>query len=162
MARFDEILATFWAPDESYGSQPALTDEAVREAERVLGVTLPSGLLELLRVRNGGVVAAGHRVFRTSRPTSWDEDRVPFETVLGIGKPGLMRSLLDSPYLAEEWGLPSPVVILSGEGHWWIALDYRECGPAGEPSVTWFETDFDTELALAGDFRTFVEGLTPS
>lgn len=35
-------------------------------------------------------------------------------------------------------------------------------GPDGEPSVTWFDRDFDTELALAPDFRTFVENLTAS
>lgn len=51
-------------------------------------------------------------------------------------------------------------MLLSGDGHYWIGLDYRTCGNDGEPSVTWFDTDFGTELLLAGDFRSFVEGLT--
>jgi hypothetical protein len=70
-------------------------------------------------------------------------------------------SLLDTPYLVEEWGLPAPVVLLSGDGHSWIALDYRASGPQGEPSVTWLDADRGTELALAPDFRSFIEALTP-
>ncbi|WP_028805833.1 SMI1/KNR4 family protein [Streptomyces sp. 142MFCol3.1] len=51
MARFDEVKAAFWG-DGDYGVQLPLTEEAVREAERVLGVTLPAVLLDLLRVRS--------------------------------------------------------------------------------------------------------------
>ncbi|MBW5422596.1 SMI1/KNR4 family protein [Streptomyces sp. BG9H] len=159
MARFDEVMATFWG-DGDYGVQPPLTDELVREAEHVLGVTLPSALLDLLRVQNGGGVAADHGAFPTNRPTSWSEDHVPFDDLMGIGRREGMTSLLDTPYLLKEWGTPAPLVLLSGDGHCWIGLDYRKCGRDGEPSVTWFETDLDAELALADDFRSFVEGLT--
>jgi hypothetical protein len=79
---------------------------------------------------------------------------------MGIGRRDGMTSLLDTPYLVEEWGMPAPLVLLSGDGHCWIGLDYRACGRDGEPSVTWFETDLDAVLVLAGDFRSFVEGLT--
>jgi len=159
MARFDEVVATFWG-DGDYGVQQALTDEMVREAERVLGVALPSALLDLLRVQNGGIVSADHDAFPTSRPTSWSEDHVPFDDLMGIGRRDGTTSLLDTPYLVEEWGMPAPLVLLSGDGHSWIGLDYRACGRDGEPSVAWFETDLDAELVLAADFRSFVEGLT--
>ncbi|MEU3247379.1 MULTISPECIES: SMI1/KNR4 family protein [unclassified Streptomyces] len=159
MARFDEVRAAFWS-DGDYGVQLPLTEEAVREAERVLGVTLPAVLLDLLRVQNGGSVAPGLNAFPTNRPTSWSEDHVPFEDLMGIGRRERMTSLLDTPYLVEEWELPSSIVLLSGDGHCWISLDYRDCGPNGEPSVTWFDTDLGTELALASDFRVFVENLT--
>ncbi len=159
MARFDEVMATFWG-DGDYGVQQALTDEMVREAERVLGVTLPSALLDLLRVQNGGIVSADHDAFPTSRPSSWSEDHVPFDNLMGIGRRDGTTSLLDTPYLVEEWGMPAPLVLLSGDGHCWIGLDYRACGRDGEPSVTWFETDLDAEFGLAGDFRSFIESLT--
>ncbi|WP_251069859.1 SMI1/KNR4 family protein [Streptomyces sp. ISL-96] len=152
-------MATFWG-DGDYGVQQTLTDEMVREAERALGVTLPSALLDLLRIQNGGIVAADHDAFPTGRPTSWSEDHVPFDYLMGIGRGDGMNSMLDTPYLAEEWGMPAPLVLLSYEAHCWIGLDYRACGRDGEPSVTWFETDLGTELVLAGDFRSFVEGLT--
>lgn len=67
MAEFDEIKASFWS-DSTHGVQPPLTDEAVGEAERVLGVELPAELLDLLRIRNGGGVTSGRRTFPTSGP----------------------------------------------------------------------------------------------
>ncbi|MFJ9060307.1 SMI1/KNR4 family protein [Streptomyces sp. NPDC102409] len=158
MARFDEVKATFWG-EGLYGVQPPLSDAVVQDAERRLGVRLPASLLELLRVRNGGPVAEVWNAFPTDVPTSWSENHVPLEDMMGIGRHDGRLSLLDSVYLVEEWGLPSPLVLLSGDGHCWIALDYRTCGEQGEPSVTWFDVETDTELPLATDFQTFVERL---
>lgn len=158
MARFDEVKATFWG-EGRYGVQPSLTDAVVQDAERRLGVRLPASLLELLRVRNGGAVAELWNAFPTDVPTSWSEDHVPLDDMMGIGRHEGQSSLLDSVYLVEEWGLPSPLVLLSGDGHCWIALDYRGCEKDGEPSVTWFDVDDGTELPLAADFRAFAEGL---
>ena len=159
MAGFDEVVNAFW--DAGDGDvRPPLTGAAVRAAERLLGVTLPAALLDLLRVRNGGRVRAARRRYPTSQHTSWADDHVPFPELRGIGDDPSALSLADTPYLVEEWGLPRPVVLLTGDGHWWIALDYRVSGPSGEPSVTWFDTDLGTEVALAPTFRSFVEGLT--
>ncbi|WP_405849772.1 SMI1/KNR4 family protein [Streptomyces sp. NBC_01518] len=121
---------------------------------------LPTSLLEILRVQNGGQVASLWNAFPTDVATSWSENNVPLDDVMGIGQSGGQVSLLDSAYLVEEWGLPSPLVLLSGDDHCWIALDYRVSGELGEPSVTWFDVDGNTELPLAGDFRTFIERLT--
>ncbi|MFE9059569.1 SMI1/KNR4 family protein [Streptomyces sp. Alain-F2R5] len=159
MARFDEVKATFWG-EGRYGVQPSLTDAVVQDAERRLGVRLPASLLEILRVRNGGAVAELWNAFPTDVPTSWSENHVPLDDMMGIGRRDGQSSLLDTAYLVEEWGLPSPLVLLSGDGHCWIALDYRVCGKGGEPSVTWFDVDGNTELPLAADFQTFIERLT--
>ncbi|WP_434450841.1 SMI1/KNR4 family protein [Lentzea sp. E54] len=148
----------FWSTG-TYGVQPPLSDEAVRSAEEILGVRLPEALLELLRAQNGGTAVAERSAFPTSRATSWAPDHVPFDGVMGIGSAEGTLSLLDTPYLVEEWRLPSPVVLLTGDGHTWVALDYRECGPDGEPSVVWLDADEEAELALAPDFRTFLDGL---
>ncbi|MEU9777727.1 SMI1/KNR4 family protein [Streptomyces sp. NPDC047968] len=159
MTRFDEVKVTFW--DEGpYGVQAPLTDVDVEDAERQLGVRLPSSLLEILRLQNGGLVASDWDAFPTAVRTSWSESHVPLDGLMGTSRREGQLSLLDTPYLVEEWGLPSPLVLLSGDGHCWIALDYRFCDRQGEPSVTWFDTDWDTELNLAADFRTFIEGLT--
>ncbi|MFI6423382.1 SMI1/KNR4 family protein [Streptomyces sp. NPDC050842] len=160
MARFEEVKATFSGEGGLYGMQAPLTDEVVRDTERQLGVRLPASLLEILQVRNGGLVAESWNAFPTDVPTSWSENHVPLDDMMGIGRHDGRLSLLDTPYLVEEWGLPSPLVLLSGDGHCWIALDYRACGARGEPSVTWFDVDINTELPLATDFQMFVEHLT--
>ncbi|MFH8383877.1 SMI1/KNR4 family protein [Kitasatospora sp. NPDC018058] len=159
MARFEDLRRSLWDTGSDGTVQPALTDEALSQARRLLGVTLPAALLDLLRHRDGGEVADSRNVFPTVRPTSWSADHVPFDSVLGIGRRAGTMSLLDSPYLVGEWGLPAEVVLVSGDGPCWIGLDYRVCGPHGEPSVTWFDADTGEELALAPDVRSFAEGL---
>jgi hypothetical protein len=160
MARFEDLQRSLWDAASDYGMQSALTDEAIAEAQRLLNVTLPSSLLNLLRHRNGGEVADSWNAYPTSQPTSWSADHVPFDSMMGIGRREGTTSLLDSPYLVGEWGLPAAVVLVSGDGPCWIGLDYRACGRHGEPSVAWFEADLDTELTIAPNFRSFIEGLT--
>ncbi|GGU93111.1 hypothetical protein GCM10010275_32970 [Streptomyces litmocidini] len=114
MTRFGGVRAAFRGEDPH--GDPPLTDAAVRDAERRPGVRLPSSLLALLRDREGGVVADARDAYPTDAPTSWSDDYVPFDLLMGIGEEhGDRPSLLDSPYLVEEWGLPSP----------------RPCSPAG-------------------------------
>jgi hypothetical protein len=62
----------------------------------------------------------------------------------------------------QEWDLPSPVVLLGGEGHYRVAIDYRDCGPTGNSPVVWIDNEMNHELLLAPDFRRFIERLTPS
>lgn len=125
-------------------------------------MALPATLMDLLQVQNGGQVAEAWDAFPVDQATSWGDDHVPFADLMGIGRTDGTSSLLDTPYLVGEWGLPSPVVLLSGDGHYWIGLDYRTCGRQGEPAVSWFDTELESELTLAPDFRSFVEGLTSS
>jgi hypothetical protein len=115
-------------------------------------------LLEILRVQNGGSVAELWNAFPTDVPTSWSENHVPLDDMVGIGSHDGQLPLLDSAYSVEEWGLPSSLVLLSGDGHCWIALDYRACGERGEPSVTWFDVDEGKALPLAATSRRSSSG----
>ncbi|WP_439378277.1 SMI1/KNR4 family protein [Amycolatopsis lexingtonensis] len=152
MTPFDQLKPTFW----DRGPGEPLSRREFTHAGRELGVRLPIELGELLGLRNGGSVAASFDAFPTSAPTSYSATHVPFDELLGVGG---RLSILDSPYLSAEWDLPRQVVVLSGDGHTWVALDYRR---SSEPSVTWFDVELESELALAPTFRAFVEGLVPS
>ncbi|MEE1820910.1 SMI1/KNR4 family protein, partial [Streptomyces sp. BE20] len=103
MARYEDLQQSLWDTGSDWGVQPPVTDQVVLEAERLLDVTLPGSLLDLLRRRNGGRVTSGRNAFPTSGPTSWSADHVPFDSVLGIGHRERTISLFDSPYLVEEW-----------------------------------------------------------
>ena len=157
MTSFDEVAAGFWgAPSEDFPDRP-LTDELVAEAERVLEVILPADLLSLLRVRNGGAVAGAWNAHSLGA-----DKYVLFDYLLGIALDPDMPSMLSTPYLIGECRLPSSIVLINGEeGHYWVALDYRECGPAGEPAVVRLENDGARDERLAPDFRTFITGLRP-
>lgn len=154
---FEDVLPRFWDAKSDYLVQPPLTDEALREAERELGVTLPEDYVALLRQQNGGVVSDDCGAFPTTQATGWAPDHVGFADMMGIGPD--FQTIASSTYWSEEWGLPAPVVMLTGDGHWWIALDYRG---GGEPSVVWLDSERDEDVQLAETFRAFVEGLVPS
>jgi SMI1 / KNR4 family (SUKH-1) len=94
----------FWS-ESIFGVQAPLTDQAVHDAEAALGVRLPTALLELLRQQNGGRVIDARSAFPTNG-TSWASQHVPFEDLMGIGHAEGATSLLDTPYLVEEWGCP--------------------------------------------------------
>jgi hypothetical protein len=144
---------------------PPLTDEMVAAAERELGVTLPQAYVGLMRACNGGYTHGA--VLPTTEPTSWAHDHVPVDSINGIpaigdrGRFGTGSGILGSAYLIEEWGLPDGLVLLTGDGHWWIALDYRASGPAGPPTVVWLDVDGDEDLPLADSFDTFLANLVP-
>jgi hypothetical protein len=163
VASFELVEASFWDPERKFGELAPLTDDMVASAERALGVFLPAELLRLLRRQNGGVVADAWDACPAG-PNSWARDHVPLETLFGIGPtrfPGPI-TLLHTPYLVREWDLPDAVVLLSGQGHYWIALDYRLCDPNGSPAVTWIDNEMGEEQTIAPDFHAFVERLTSS
>ncbi len=150
--------ASFWG-NNSY-LHPPLTDDLLSLAEDLLGVQLPIEYVDLLRIQNGGYTAKFG--FPMSVRTSWAEDHVPLESLNGIVLGGLMRSalnLLDNTYLCKEWGVPPKQVLLSGEGHFWITLDYRN---GGTPSVAWIDVEVEEELQLAPTFAEFIDKLVPA
>ncbi|MFQ6328288.1 SMI1/KNR4 family protein [Nocardia sp. CWNU-33] len=159
MAKFEEVLSSFWRyPTDD--DHVALTDAAIRDAEEKLGVRLPTSLLRLLRVRNGGIVSDRWDAFPVEG-SGWSEHYACFDYLNGIRDEDDF-TLLDTPDMVQEWELPAPVVLLHGDGHWWVALDYRACGPTGEPSVVEIDSDGPEVVYLASDFESFVEGLTSS
>ena len=158
--RLEELKPRFWRPpgDETFA---ALARADVERAETELGVRLPRAYVELLEVQNGGYVAREFDAFPTEAPTSWAEDHVWVRTLAGIGPSGHLASVTYTPRMLAEWRMPAGLVLLSGEGHFWIALDYRDRAPDAEPAVTWFDNEVGEDLALAPDFLTFVEALVP-
>ena len=68
------------------------------------------------------------------------------------------QNVLQTEYMTREWGLPPRQVLLTGDGHWWITLDFR----AGEvPSVAWLYVDLGQDFHVAPSFAAFLAGLQP-
>jgi SMI1 / KNR4 family (SUKH-1) len=150
----------FWGT-ESWDKfpNPPLTEALVGQAERKLGVRLPLEYVALLRLRNGGPTQGF--AFPTSQPTPWAEDHVPLDDINGIGGPDARPgdpNILDRDVIVEVCGLLPSQVPLSGDGHYYITLDYRK-GPS--PSVTWWDLELGEELHLSDSFAEFLEGLRP-
>lgn len=73
--------------------------------------------------------------------------------------PDKYRSIFDSPGLVEEWELPKELVLIDGDGHTWLALDYRDSKT--EPKVIVIESDESNYLVVANNFNDFVQSLLP-
>lgn len=133
----------------------------VKEAEGILGVELPAAFIALLRIQNGGYTRGF--VFPTTIRTSWAEDHVPLNELFGIGGKELSlvggHNILDTGYMTKEWGLPTKQVLLAGDGHWWITLDYRM---SNVPSVSWIDVEVDEDMLLARSFEDFLAGILPT
>jgi hypothetical protein len=150
-------LDQFWG--SNYYDHPPLTDEMVEYAENQLGVKLPFEYIELLRVQNGGYTQGFG--YPMKQRTTWAEDHVPLNELAGIvtdPKHETAQNLLDTAYMTDEWGLPPRQVLLCGDGHWWITLDYRN---SNSPSVAWIDVECGEDIQIAPSFSAFLNGLLP-
>ncbi|MGW4944477.1 SMI1/KNR4 family protein [Actinoplanes sp. NPDC004185] len=138
---------------------PPLTDDMVRQAEATLGVRLPPAYVDLLRLRNGGVLRDTRHP--TSFRTSWAADHFAVDVLLGVGYPEGADA--QSAYLIAEWGYPDVGVVIGvtpSAGHDTVMLDYSGCGPAGEPAVVYVDDD-RLPRRVADSFGQFMSGLEP-
>lgn len=141
-----------WQVDEEYSFKP-ITTEMVEKAEEELKVKLPESYTSLLKEQNGGYIS--YDSFPTNFPTSWADDHINIDYIRGIGGE---ESILESEYLIEEWGLPKKVVLISGDGHTWIAFDYRNTDE--NPPIILIDHDGEEITELAPDFESFLNELT--
>ena len=154
-----ELIASdkFWG--SNYYNHPPLTDEMVAVAEQQLGIKLPAEYIGLLRIQNGGYTR-GFGYPMTCR-TTWAEDHVPVHELFGIvidADHRTAQNILDTAYMTQEWGLPPRQALLSGDGHWWITLDYRN---GDIPSVAWLAVDNGEDFQIAPSFAAFLIGFLP-
>ncbi|MFD2216420.1 SMI1/KNR4 family protein [Metabacillus endolithicus] len=139
---FDNI--NFWT-NENYFRLEKLTEDDVQDVERKLGVILPKSYIELLLLQNGGYIHFNNYQV--------DNYHLFIDHLRGIGAGGL----LENEYLLNEWGLPLGLVLISGDGHSWIALDYRY--QSSDPPVVYIDIESDTIINIASDFDNFLKKL---
>lgn len=163
-ADFD--LSDFWK-DSDYARQkyvgPSFTDLDVARVEKELGYKLPKSYITLMRTQNGGIPKRTDH--KTSEGTSWAEDRIAITGIYSIGKDKTysLCGKFKSRFWVSEWGYP-PIGIYFADcpsaGHDMLCLDYRECGPSGEPEVVHIDQERDYKITLvAKNFESFIRGL---
>ena len=142
---------------ESYIGKP-VTDEDIKATEANLGYTLPVAYIELLKNHNGGVVKKNCFI-------DDDDDCVYVTGIYGIDKDkkySLLGEMGNNFWISKVKYPPIGVVVadtISG-GHDMIFLDYRECGPTGEPKVVRIDQEGDYSITLLADnFGDFIKNL---
>jgi len=145
-------------------THPELSEELIREAEAHFGVEFPPAWLELLREQNGGYI----ELLLAPVPSPFPEEAryyvgdgfVSINQIFGIDPAPLAAgSIYCSADMAEEWELPAGLVLLDGDGHTWLALDYRTTQSA--PGVVFVIADGGLVVPLADSFEELVSALVP-
>ncbi|MCY7572346.1 SMI1/KNR4 family protein [Bacillus pumilus] len=146
-------MKQFWAnqSDDPY-TLKKISEKDILKTEKKLGVKLPQEYKNLVLEQNGGYLECN--AFPTDRPTSWAEDHIQFDHLLGIGK---KEGILESDYLIKEWELPKDIILISGDGHSWVALDYRNT--TENPPVHFFDLEMEEDFKLADSFNEFISKL---
>ena len=146
-------MKQFWEIDEEgYYTLKQITAEEVAKAEDKLGVTLPDTYKKLILKQNGGYIV--HNAFPTTHSNSWAKDHIQFNHLLGIAED---EGIMDSAYLIKEWELPEGLVLINGNGHTWVAMDYRKTKE--NPAIHYFDVEMEEDFKLADSFDEFIQGL---
>lgn len=161
-------LTGFW-DDCDYGLKnyvaPSPSQDTVAACEKELGYKLPASYVRFCQEHNGGLPR--NTCFPTEIATSWAEDHVAIHGIFGIGsdKPYSICGNKGSKFWIEEWEYPAIGIVICdcpSAGHDVIMLDYRACGPQGEPEVVHVDQESDYEITfLADTFEEFIRGLCP-
>lgn len=114
-------------------------------------------------MRNGGMVQRPCHPMDES--THWADDHIQITGIYAIGRMAT-HSLCGergSMFMRQEWGYPDIGIGIADTpsgGHEQIMLDYRDCGPRGEPRVVHVDQEADYAITpVAPDFATFIRGL---
>lgn len=142
----------FWNDSNNLYKLQPLSNEAIKQVEQKLNVKLPESYLNILKQQNGGLINYSSHASNT--PTADANNYIIIEYLYGIGE---NNGILDTEYLIEEWDLPEKIVIISGEGHSWLALDYRNIKE--NPPVIYIDVDRDQIFEIASNFEVFLDGL---
>ena len=146
-------MKSFWEIDEEgYYTLKKINEAEIAKAEKKLGVTLPDTYKKLILEQNGGYTI--HNAFPTTHSNSWAEDHIQFNHLLGIAED---EGIMDSAYLIKEWELPKGLVLINGDGHTWVAMDYRKTKE--NPTIHYFDVEMEEDFKLADSFDEFIEGL---
>ena len=152
-----------YALREYVGDPPS--DALIASVEQELGYKLPAAYIWLMKRHNGGIPV--NDCYPTDEPTSWAEDHVAITGIFGIGreKSCSLCGELGSQFMIDEWGYPAIGVAICdcpSAGHDMIFLDYRACGPQGEPAVVHVDQENGYKIThLADSFEEFIRGLEP-
>ncbi len=151
-----------WYARKEYVSDPP-SDELIASVEEELGYKLPASYIWLMKRHNGGIPV--NTCYPTDTPTTWAEDHVAIAGIFGIGREKLysLCGELGSQFMIDEWEYPAIGVAICdcpSAGHDMIFLDYRACGPQGEPAVVHVDQENDYKIThLADSFEEFIRGL---
>ncbi|WP_226701691.1 SMI1/KNR4 family protein [Priestia aryabhattai] len=159
---------SFWSDDSKYKRiDYPINDEIIKQAEVILGVKLPSSLLDLLKIRNGGGLNYPYFMLPDG-----DTESIPYGGRANIDSIDPIHfenddiSILSSKELLKEVKLTGEFVVLWTDFHYWVLLDYRN--RSQDPTVIYIAENFSAStndtteweyIKIADTFDDFLKQL---
>ncbi len=143
-------IMNIWSkrPDDMYKLNDVIQQD-IDHAEKLFNVKFPEKYVDIIKEQNGGEII--YNAYPTSKPTAWNDSSGYIDHIMGIGKePGL----LDTPYYLSEWEMPSDIILISGDGHEWVAFDYRKTKE--NPPIIYINNDNNEIITVANTFDEFL------
>lgn len=143
--------------------EPPPSDALIAELQAEFGYRFPEAYLALARRHNGGMLQRSCHPM--DEPTSWADDHIQVTGLHAIGRQARysLGGQTGTRFMQREWGYPDIGLVIGNcpsAGHDLVMLDYRHCGPQGEPQVVHVDQEADYEVTVvAPDFATFIHGL---
>ena len=134
------LKSEFWS--DKYSGNISLTNEMIGNCEKLIGFKLPEKFITLLKDQNGGYTNS-----------LFINDEIIIDEIFGIYFYEENPSILDTDYLTKEWSLPQKQVLISGDGHTWISLDYSS---KLNPSVRFINIEDNKNIILSSSFNDFL------
>ncbi|EUJ47435.1 SMI1/KNR4 family protein [Paenilisteria rocourtiae] len=140
---------SIWEKDSD---KPArLTQKNIELAEETFGVTLPKSYLEVLKKQNGGYLKTN--AVHVDFVNDDGEGFILLDSLYGI-EPG--RGIMDTEYLKEEWEITKDnIILIAGDGHSFIALDYGK--DSSSPEITYIDTEHGDMHKICDDFDSLMD-----
>ncbi|MBY0061406.1 MULTISPECIES: SMI1/KNR4 family protein [Priestia] len=159
---------SFWSDDSEYKCiDYPINDEIIKQAEVILGVKLPSSLLDLMKIRNGGGLNYPYFILPDG-----DAESIPYGGRANINSIDPIHfenddiSILSSKDLLREVKLTGEFVVLWTDFHYWVVLDYRN--RSQNPSVMYIAENYSASkydtteweyIKIADNFDDFLKQL---
>lgn len=131
---------------EKYPNSIRLIDDMIENCEVILGVKLPVEFINILKTQNGGYID----------DFVIDKEDVVITELFGFYFNDENPTILDSEYLSKEWNLPKGQIIISGDGHTWITLDYSS---STDPKVRCLDLERNKNKVISESFSDFLSQL---
>ncbi|GHI00067.1 SMI1/KNR4 family protein [Neobacillus kokaensis] len=130
-----------------------LTDEDITSAEKFFNIKLPKEYIKLLSIQNGGYL--NPTLAPVSFNSHWGEGIVQIEFLFGIKKG---KGILETYSLLDEWGVVNKgYIVISGDGHHWIVLNYSS--NLKTPTVSYIDSQTGDVQHMFSSFAEMLQSL---
>lgn len=153
--------------NQEESDNPKLEVSEISNVESILNVRLPKSYIDLMSKWNGGYLNVEYvsvlpKIIPDSLECYLEDGFWTVSSISGVsGDVNNENGLVYTAKTAHEWGVHERIIAFSGDGHTWLAFDYRN-EELPEPTIIFIESDDGCFLEIADNFDTYLKNLLPA